>query len=264
MRADLLDLAILGTHLSVRLAPPDEVNARRRHALQILDEAEAILGISCVLFRERNVHARVLGLTKIAETAAEQADTLVPQTAWEYCALGLVYFRAEDYRRAASEFEHALELEPDNLWANFYRGVCACRLGRFEEASTAFSICVALASQCAWCYANRGLAETERGRLDLALRDFSLALRLDPTVSAALLGRSILFCRLERYDEALDDFKRASKLGISKAVLLYHRALIHLDRQERADAVRCLQSALHEDAGQQQARELLSHLQQQR
>ncbi|HTU16792.1 MAG TPA: protein kinase [Gemmataceae bacterium] len=260
VRADLLDLLILGMHLQVRLAPSNEVASARRQTLEIFDEAEALLGPSCVLCRERQIHARALGLTNVAEAAARQAAVLLPHTSWEHCAVGLVHFRAGDFRRASEEMQHALEQEPNSLWPNFYRGSCAYRLGQFEEASTAFSVCVALAPQCAWCYANRGLAYGERGQLDRALRDYDVALGIDPNLSSALLCRSVLYSRQKRYAEALDDLRRASKLGTGEAVISYHRALIHLARQERADAVMNLRLALRHDPGHAQAEALLNQL----
>jgi tetratricopeptide (TPR) repeat protein len=214
VRTDLLDLAILGVHLRVRLASHNEVRSARLQALDVLDEAEDQIGPSCVLCRERQAHARALGLTDMAEAAARQAAALAPRTAWEHCAVGLVHFRAGDFRRAAEEMERAVELEPEGLWPNFYRGSCACHLGQFEEASTAFSVCVALAPRCAWCYANRGLAYGARGQLDRALGDYDRALRLDPTLGAALLGRSALHYRQGRYAAALEDVLRALELGM--------------------------------------------------
>jgi serine/threonine protein kinase len=192
VNTDLLDLVILGVHLRVRLASRDEITSVRKQAMEILDEAEALLGPSCVLSRERQALARALDLTDVAEAAARQTAILIPHTAWEHCAVGLIHFRAGDYRQAAEEMERALELGPNHLWPNFYRGCCAYHLGQFEEASTAFSVCVALAPGCAWCYANRGMAYGERGQLDRALHDYELALQLDPSLSAALLGRIVI------------------------------------------------------------------------
>jgi serine/threonine protein kinase len=187
VRADLLDLAILSVHLSLQLARGNDIDSVRKTALAVLDEAEALFGPSCVLYRERRATAQALGLTDIAENARRKAAALAPRTAWEHCSLGLVHFRAGDFRLAAEEMDQALELDPNNLWANFYRGSCAYRLGQFEEASAAFSVCVALEPRCAWCYANRGLAYAARGRLDRAHRDYDHALRLDPALGAAVL-----------------------------------------------------------------------------
>jgi len=187
VRADLLDLAILGVHLRLRLARSSDLDSVRKEALAVLDEAEALLGPSGVLYRERGATAQALGLTDLAESAAQKAAALAPRTAWEHCALGLVHFRAGNFRQAAEEMDQALELDPSNLWANFYRGSCAYHLGQFEEASAAFSVCVALEPRCAWCYANRGLAYAARGQLDRAHRDYDHALRLDPALGAAVL-----------------------------------------------------------------------------
>jgi serine/threonine protein kinase len=187
VRADLLDLAILGVHLRLRVAHGNEMKSVRKEALAMLDEAEALFGPSCVLYRERGATAQALGLTDIAENAARPGAALAPRTAWEHCSLGLVYFRAGDFRQAAEEMDKALELDPSNLWANFYRGSCAYHLRQFEEASAAFSVCVALEPRCAWCYANRGLAYAARGQLDRAHRDYDHALRLDPALGATVL-----------------------------------------------------------------------------
>jgi serine/threonine protein kinase/tetratricopeptide (TPR) repeat protein len=191
VRADLLDLAILGVHLRVRLASRSDTELARRRALEILDEAETLFGPSCVLSRERQAHAQALGLIDVAEAAARQAAALAPHTAWDHCAVGLVHFRAGDYWRAAEEMDHALELEPNSLWPNFYCGSCAYHLGDFEGAATAFSVCVALAPQCAWCYANRGLAFASLGKMGKALRDYDHALRLDAALGAVLLGQGL-------------------------------------------------------------------------
>jgi tetratricopeptide (TPR) repeat protein len=190
-RADLLDLAILGSSLRVRLAPPGQSRPAREQALETLDEAESLFGPSCVLCREREAHARALGRAGVAESAARRAAALPPHCAWEHCALGLLAFRAGEFRRAAAEMDRALDLEPDGLWPNFYRGCCAHRLGRYEDAVTAFSVCVALAPRSAWCWCNRGLAHAALGRPDRARHDYARALRLDPghEQARALLDR---------------------------------------------------------------------------
>src|SRR5262249_35566879 len=53
IRTDLLDLALLWADLRVRRAPRKEAESARREALQVLAEAEALLGPSPLLFRQR-------------------------------------------------------------------------------------------------------------------------------------------------------------------------------------------------------------------
>jgi tetratricopeptide (TPR) repeat protein len=192
VRADLLDLAIVWANLRVRLAPPDDARAAREEALDVLTQAEALCGPSCVLCQERRSHALALGRTDVAEEAARQGRELAPRSAWEHCALGRHHLRAGDLARAAEQMERAVDLQPQALWPNFYQGSCAYAQGRYEDAVVAFSVCVVLAPQSAWCYYNRGLAYAELGRTGRALRDYDHALRLDPTLAAAHESRARL------------------------------------------------------------------------
>jgi serine/threonine protein kinase len=185
VQADLLDLAILWTDLSVRLAGSDAAMARQE-ALKVLDEAKRLFGSSCVLEQEWVMHASALGLSKRREAA------VAPRTAWEHCALGRVLFRTGDVAGAAAHFQQAVELEPGGLWANYYRGTCAYHQACFHEAVSAFSACVAVAPDRAWCFYNRGLAYLELGSREAALRDFNSALRLEPTLTPALVQQKWL------------------------------------------------------------------------
>src|SRR5262249_33287003 len=66
VKGDLLDLALLGADLRVRLAPAHAGDEARRAALQMLAEAEELFGPSPVLSRDRQAHAAALGLTDVA------------------------------------------------------------------------------------------------------------------------------------------------------------------------------------------------------
>src|SRR5208283_2191742 len=96
VRTDLLDLAILQANLLIQSVPLDRAPAARREALEVLAQAEAVFGPSCVLCRERQVLGLALGLKDLAAKAGRQAYVLSPRTAWEYYALGRSYFQAGD------------------------------------------------------------------------------------------------------------------------------------------------------------------------
>jgi serine/threonine protein kinase/Tfp pilus assembly protein PilF len=258
---DLLDLAIVWANLRVRLAAPAEAAAARREALDVLAQAEALFGPSCVLYQERSALARAQGLTDAAEAAARQGAALTPRTAWEHYALGRAYLEAGELRRADEELDRALELEPQGLWPNFSRGVCADRLGRHDDALVAFSVCVTLAPRSATCVYNRGRVYAELGRLDRAVRDYDRALRLEPTLAAAALGRAEVRLRQQRYDDALADLDLARRGGADGAAVSYQEALVHLARQDRAAAVASLSDALRLDPEHAEARALLGRLQ---
>jgi serine/threonine protein kinase/Tfp pilus assembly protein PilF len=264
VRRDLLDLAILMAHLRVRLAGAGEITAARQEALQVLEEAEALFGPSCILCREQQAHAEALGLTAMAEAAARQADRVPPRTGWEHLALGLVHFRAGDYRRAESELNRAVELDPGGLWPNFYRGSCAYHRKQYEDAAISFSVCVALAPRSAWCYLNRGLAGAALGRLDRARRDYGRALRLDPTLAAAAFGRGVVCYQQKLYPEALADLQHSLDLGMAPATVCYQRALVELAEDRQAIAAESLRRALQHDPQHTQAKALLDQLRQHR
>jgi tetratricopeptide (TPR) repeat protein len=141
VRADLLDLAIFWADVQVRLAPPGRKQEARQKARIVLDEAEALLGPSCVLDEERRFHG-----------AAPRTPRRAPRDAWEHFALGRTLLRSGDLDRAAEECALAVRLQPQGLWPNFYLGHCAFRQKRYADAVTAFSVCIgaapALANHC--------------------------------------------------------------------------------------------------------------------
>src|SRR5262249_26244419 len=61
VQTDMLDLALLWTELRVRLAGGESQAAARRAGLEVLDQAEALFGPSCVVDRERREYATALG-----------------------------------------------------------------------------------------------------------------------------------------------------------------------------------------------------------
>jgi tetratricopeptide (TPR) repeat protein len=260
VRADLLDLAILSADLRVRLAPATEVRRARTEALEVLGQAETLLGPSRILYEERRAHALALGLADEADTLAQQGAALEPHSAWEYYALGRVHLRAGDLALAAEELERAVELQPDGLWPHFYQGVCAYRCSRFDDALLAFSVSVALAPRSASCFCNRGRTFAQLGRLDRALQDYDRALQLDSGLAAAALGRAEVYSRQQQYDDALRDLDVALRAGAEGAVVAYQQALVHLGRQDRSAAVISLHNTLRLDPGHRPARELLARL----
>jgi serine/threonine protein kinase/Tfp pilus assembly protein PilF len=261
VRADLLDLAILWTNLRVRLAPAGDADAAHREALEVLGQAEALFGPSCVLCQERRTHALALGLTDLADALHSQGARLLPRSAWEHYALGRAYLQSGELQVAATQLDRALELQPDGLWPSFYKGVCAYRLGKYEDALAAFSAAVALAPRTASCFYNRGRAYAELGQLDRALQDYDHALRLEPGLAPVALSRAELRCRQRRYDDALADLELARRHGIGAAVASYREALVHVARQDRPAAAKSLNDALRLDPAYEPARQLLGKLQ---
>jgi serine/threonine protein kinase len=189
---DLLDLAILGADLKVRLAGSSEAPEARRDALQVLAQAEALFGPNAVLYHERRLHAEALGETEIAHQAQWRASQHPPRTAWEYYAIGRSLLQAGDLKTARLQLDKAVAMQPNGLWPHFHRGVCCYRLGAFEDSALAFTACTSLAPNVAAIFFNRALAFAGSGKFEPALQDLDRALRLDPgLVEAAELARKL-------------------------------------------------------------------------
>jgi serine/threonine protein kinase/tetratricopeptide (TPR) repeat protein len=239
---DLLDLAVVWAALHVQFASGPEATDAREDAVRILDEAEALLGPSPALTRDRHTYAKALGLTNCSSRPRVQ-----PQSAWERYDLGRSYLRSGKLALAARQFELGLELRPQDFWLNFYQGSCAYRLGRSEEAVNAFRVCIALAPESAECYYNRGLAYQAVGQLDRSLADYSRALKLNRLLADASLNRGIIHYRQGRYAAALADLTQAQSScssATARGTIHYNLALVHVARGDRKAAASSVQSAL--------------------
>lgn len=174
---DLQDVGLFAAHVEVRLAAgTDDPAVGQSNALQIVDEAESLLGPSALLSHERHVLRQALGLS----TEAPSDRTPLSRTAREHYSLGRSYLAAGNLPSAAAELEAAVALDPAGRWPNFYFGLCAFRLARFEEAVTAFSVCIGTAPESAACYHNRSLAYAALGRFEQARRDAERGRQLHP------------------------------------------------------------------------------------
>lgn len=189
-RGDLIDLVVWWLDMQSRLPGAEEPRARER-ATKLLDEAEAALGPSEVLWHERRL------LSGVGPAHADKTDGSRPTDLAKPYQLGRIYLRAGDVERALDEFGRAVRNRPQEFWANYYRGRCAYRLGSFQEALNAFCACVALAPDQAECFYNRALAYAALGQKQEALLDCERALELDPTLAAAAERRDSLRRRTE-------------------------------------------------------------------
>src|SRR5262249_11926421 len=90
VRDDLLDLAICCADLRGRLAPPGGNEKGREQAIEVLSQAEALVGSSPVLDEERVFYS---------DPRPARKPQTKPLTAWEHCALGRSLLRAGELER---------------------------------------------------------------------------------------------------------------------------------------------------------------------
>jgi tetratricopeptide (TPR) repeat protein len=192
VREDLIELALLWSHLRVRQAGPAGVAGARREALGVLEEMDRALGPSIVLVSEAAQHAEQLGLVDKAKDARKRARRMAPRSAWEHYALGCASLRAGEPGKARSSLERAIDRDPHSFWAHFYLGRCNLQLGRPAEAVLPFSVCIALRPDEPLGYLHRSLAHARLGQHDRAVRDADRAVKLRPQDRAARALREAL------------------------------------------------------------------------
>jgi serine/threonine protein kinase/Flp pilus assembly protein TadD len=242
MRADLIDLMVLWSELTVRFASAGEAATAKREALRVLAEVEALIGKSPSIFRQREAYAQQLS----PETHHPEV-VLTVSSAWEHFDLGKSYMRSGDLRRASQEFHVGLTIHPEDFWLNFYEGLCAYRLMRFDEAVNAFRVSIALSPKAAECHYNRGLAYQALGRFDLAVADYDRALKLNDHFTDAALNRGLIHHRLGNDKAARDDLNRALALAPGRkdrGIIHYNLALIDLADGDRESCAQNVRSAL--------------------
>ncbi|HKB01152.1 MAG TPA: serine/threonine-protein kinase [Gemmataceae bacterium] len=259
-RADLLDIGVLLARLGVRAAPPDSEAEARGQALNILTDAENLIGPSAALLLERAEHAGAVGMGPVAEEATRRAHALPPVTAWDHLVVGRSHLARGDLAQAAVALDRCLELDPRSIWGHYFRGVTCLRRGDATEAVAAFSACATLAPDSAWCLYNRGLAYTAAGRSDRALADFDRAVTLDPKLAVAYVGRAAVHHRAGRYEDARADLRRAGEAGLAPADVEYQTALVWLAARDREAALTAVRACLSHDPKHPQGRELLARL----
>ncbi len=198
----LLEVALLWMELEIASASPNKKSEAYQQALQVLDEAEELLGTRLILLREQQHCAQALGLKTRAAKAERLAATLVPTSSWEQFALGRFYFREKNYSRALGYFETATEQEPGCFWFQFYQGLCAYRLQKTEQAIRSFTVCIAVSNGINQdlSFVNRGLAFWQQDSYQKALRDYNSAIQRQPHLSSAYLNRGLLFFEQKQND----------------------------------------------------------------
>lgn len=180
VRADLLDAALVWSHLRVRLAP-----AERAAAVAVLTEADTELGPCAGLYLERAALLRDLGRAADADVDLRRAAETPPATAWDHLAVGGHLARRGDHAAARAEFAAAVARDPRSFWARLLLGRADLALGRPADAVLEFAVCTGLDPANPLGLLHKALAHARLGQRDRALADVERALALDPTDAQA-------------------------------------------------------------------------------
>lgn len=261
IQADLLDVALLSSNLSVRLAEGAAALAAREQALTTLGEIESLYGPSLAVALQRQQHERALG-----KPVTRRLGELKARTAWDHYLLGrtlLMTARSNaDCATALKALEIAIDMNPEETVFLFAAGRAALESGDYISADRYFFACIGPSEQNRdVCYYNHGLAVFHAGNHDLALRDFGAAIALNEQFAAAWLNRGLVHHRLKEFNVARSDLQKALELGADAALVNYNLAVVSQSNGDLRSARRHIAEALRIRPNYSEAKQLRKQLQ---
>ena len=167
------------------------------------------------------------------------------QSAFEYFSIGMVKYNLNDFEKAITDFDKALEANPEYSEAFILRGASKFNLGDFEGAIEDYSMAIELDRRnaggirltiydqrgkmiestnpamadpsLATPYYNRALAREALEDHKGAIEDYTAALESDPELVSAYFFRGGLKHRTGDRFGACSDWKKADELGVIEA-----------------------------------------------
>jgi len=150
-----------------------------------------------------------------------------PLKARPYNNRGLDYERQNDFTRALSDYDRALELKPNFIEAYNNRGTTYDKLGKFAQAIADYNKALALNPQYAEIYNNRGSAKDKLGQWTQAIADYNKAIELNPDHAESYNNRGSIYDKLGQYHEAILDFDKAIALNPIYLEAINNRASVN-------------------------------------
>jgi superkiller protein 3 len=151
---------------------------------------------------------------------------------------GLLHNSAEEYAKASSCYDKALEFQPDDDAAWYNRGNALRNLGRWEEAIASYDKALEFKPDYHEAWNNRGIALYKLGRWEEAIASYDKALEFKPDYHEAWNNRSNALYKLGRWEEAIASYDKALEFKPDLHEAWYNRgiALRNLGRGEEAIA----------------------------
>lgn len=162
-----------------------------------------------------------------AQKAAKAAEAVVPTTALDFYLLGQEERFSNEYDKALSLYQQALQIDPQYFWALENLGLCHLQSNRPEAALAAYTAAVAARQDEPICYLTRAIAYADLRQFDSALADLKRAADLNAPEYDLRLNRGGVLFGAERYAEAIADFEAAAKLRPEQSAPHRNLALIY-------------------------------------
>lgn len=178
-------------------------DARSSDSMFSAAEIDASLG---KLFAEHGQDQR-------AQPYLQRAVDAAPELYEAQFLLGLVEYRAQNYRRAIAHLERVAALLPEGPWANYYMGLSYSALGMADQAASEFKEARERDPGTITFFHALGETLESQGKVSEAQRQFMAAANLHPTEQAAWLSLLAFYVRHKDRKGSAEVCTKLSALG---------------------------------------------------
>lgn len=155
---------------------------------------------------------------------------------------GLGVLSRDDYARAVTFFEKAVETDPDYAEAWYQAGFSYGMLGRHEEALKASKQAARLRPEWTETFVNIGASSYALGRFEEAADAYRQAAKLDPSNPETQYALGLSLNKLGRIDEEILAYKRAVALKPDFANAFEKLGAAYLKQKRYAEAIPVFES----------------------
>lgn len=134
------------------------------------------------------------------------------KTSAEYLAMGEMYYKTGDYKKALKDLNKAIEKDAYNMEAYASRGTLLFGLQEYDSALSDFNIVLQAEGERSEVYSAIGATYAAKGDYKEARENLLKALEINPANVEALCSLGGVYFSTENYKAAIEEYTKAIKL----------------------------------------------------
>ncbi|MFZ2634563.1 MAG: tetratricopeptide repeat protein [Desulfosalsimonadaceae bacterium] len=200
------------------------------------------------------------GKTEQAITHYQKALAINPMQPQVYISLGLALNERGDKNQALSCFEKAALLDPKNDQAQYNLGTFLFQNKRLDQAVQHLEKAVALKPDSDQAQFNLANTLFQKRQLNDALIHAEKAISINSSHEKAHQLSGIILFEQEQFNQALAQFNVALNINPNLTTAHHYKGLIFLQKKQIGKALVSLKNALISDPNNEEARQIVRHL----
>ena len=220
---------------TVASAPGVPVESRAIDALRLIDQADRVHAVPTCASRLQRAEALSLqGDLEASKRALAKAEEIKPADPADLFLTGRWLSKQGDLSGATAMLEEAAHRQPDHFWSHFQLATAHVKTFQPSKAQLCLNTCLQQKPDCVWVYLFRGIAST--GAAAALERPVDRPARETRTPCWSPPKRIIN----RRWSQVGD----GSESGDLRYILLFHRGITRLARQQTTAAEKDLRAAV--------------------